>query len=115
MDVWVWVQWGKPDGGVGGIGAIGGGGTFFLVGAEGRDVSVILIVDDFRDGAEALCRLLTRRGYWCSFTTSSEEALNLARGHPPEQPLLVVTDEMMPHMTGMDLVRAMRASPRTAE
>ena len=72
---------------------------------------MILIVDDFRDGADALCRLLTQRGYPCHSVASGPEALAFLRAHPPEQPLLLVLDEMMPHMSGMDVLRALRNDP----
>ena len=37
------------------------------------------------------------------------------RGHPPEQPLLVVLDEMMPGMSGVEVLRAIRAEPAIAQ
>lgn len=75
---------------------------------------MILIVDDFRDGAEALCRLLTLQGYPCRWVDGGPEALAAIRAHPREQPLLVVLDEMMPEMAGTDVLRALRSDPATA-
>ena len=75
---------------------------------------MILIVDDFRDGAEALCRLLVQHGYPCQHVSSGPEALARLRAHPPEQPLLLVLDEMMPHMSGMEVLRSVRADPAIA-
>jgi CheY-like chemotaxis protein len=76
---------------------------------------VILIVDDYQDGAEALCRLVGRSGYGCQWVPGGREALALIRQHPPEQPLLVVLDEMMPEMSGMEVLRAIRADPAMAQ
>ena len=75
---------------------------------------MILIVDDFRDGAEAMCRLITRAGYPCKWIGSGPEALAAIRAHPAEQPLLVILDEMMPQMTGVEVLRAIRDDPKIA-
>ena len=76
--------------------------------------AVILIVDDYQDGAEALCRVLGRKGYPCQWVPGGQEALAMIRAHPPEQPLLIVLDEMMPDMSGMDVLREIRADSRIA-
>jgi len=73
---------------------------------------MILVVDDFKDGAEALCRLLSRRGYPCEWAASGREGLIRIRSHPPEQPLLVVLDEMMPEMAGVEVLRQIRGDAR---
>src|SRR5689334_4558203 len=78
-------------------------------------VGVILIVDDFEDGARAMCLLLTRAGYPCDWVPSGPDALARVRAHPPEQPLLVVLDEMMPGMSGVEVLRAIRAEPAIAQ
>jgi CheY-like chemotaxis protein len=75
---------------------------------------VILIVDDFEDGAQALCLLLGRAGYPCQWVPNGPEALALVRGHPPEEPLLVILDEMMPGMSGVEVLRAIRSDPAIA-
>src|SRR3954467_5807599 len=75
---------------------------------------MILIVDDFHDGAEALCKILHRMGYPCEWVSSGHEALVRIRSHPPEQPLLVILDDMMPQMSGIEVLRAMRAEPQLA-
>lgn len=74
---------------------------------------MILIVDDFPDGAEALCRLLTKTGYPSQCVGGGREALAAIRSHPREMPLLIVLDDMMPDMSGMDVVRALRDDPAT--
>jgi CheY-like chemotaxis protein len=75
---------------------------------------VILVVDDHRDVGEVLCKVLHRLGYPCQLTCSGPEALAAIRGHPNEQPLLVVMDEMMPNMSGIEVLRAIREDPNTA-
>jgi CheY-like chemotaxis protein len=79
-----------------------------------RGGAMILIVDDFQDGAEALCRLLRAAGYPCQWVGGGAEALALVRAHPPEQPLLLVLDDMMPGMSGVEVLRAIRADPKIA-
>ena len=74
---------------------------------------MILIVDDYADTGRAVCSLLRHQGYPCEWVSGASEALAFIRGHPAEQPLLVVLDEMMPQMTGVDVLRALRADPKT--
>lgn len=76
---------------------------------------MILIVDDYRDSAEALCSLLTVQGYHCQWAGSGHEALALIRNHPPEQPLLVVLDEMMPEMSGVEVLKTIRSDPKISQ
>ena len=73
---------------------------------------MILIVDDYRDGAEALCRVLKKSGFPCNWVPSGPEALAAIRAHPAEMPLLVVLDNMMPHMNGVEVLREIRADPQ---
>jgi len=74
---------------------------------------MILIVDDFADGAESLCRLLTAIGYDCRWVTGGRDALAAIRSHPAEMPLLVVLDEMMPDIGGVEVLQELRSDPRT--
>src|SRR5687768_12082416 len=73
---------------------------------------MILIVDDYRDGAEALCGLLAHAGFPCQWVGSGADALAAIRMHPPEQPLLVVLDEMMPEMSGVEVLQEIRRDPK---
>jgi two-component system phosphate regulon response regulator PhoB len=75
-------------------------------------MTVILVVDDHRDVGEVLCRVLDRLGYPCQLSCGGPDALAAIRAHPPEQPLLVVMDEMMPNMSGIEVLRAIRADPK---
>jgi CheY-like chemotaxis protein len=76
---------------------------------------MILIVDDLADGANALCRLLAMQGYPAEWVSSGAEALAVIRSHPPEEPLLVILDEMMPNMSGLQVLQQIRADPRIAQ
>jgi CheY-like chemotaxis protein len=75
---------------------------------------MILVVDDFPDSADAFARLLRKLGYPAEPVFSGPDALARIRAHPREEPLLVVLDEMMPNMTGIEVLRAIRAEPAIA-
>lgn len=79
-----------------------------------RVSALILVVDDYEDIGIALCKLLARAGYPCQHVTGGHEAIAAIRSHPREQPLLVVLDEMMPHMSGIEVLRALRDDPATS-
>ncbi|RKH08040.1 response regulator [Corallococcus sp. CA047B] len=69
----------------------------------------ILLADDNADMRDYLTRLLTPR--WSVETaTHGLQALAAARANPPD---LILSDVMMPGMTGMELVQALRADERT--
>ena len=73
---------------------------------------MIFIVDDLPDAARAVCALITHRGYPCERIPNGHDALARIRAHPPEQPLLVVLDYMMPDMSGTDVLEAIRKDPK---
>lgn len=64
----------------------------------------ILFVDDEEVLAEMVESMLERLGYRVTVRTSSLEALNTFRNHPDLFDL-VITDQTMPGMTGLDLTR----------
>src|SRR4051812_34409279 len=66
---------------------------------------VILIVDNNREGREALRRLLTRVGYRAESVTAGEEALDYLRAVRPHLVILDVTDPMG---VGLNVLREMR-------
>jgi len=68
----------------------------------------ILVVDDEVQISKMLCTLLTRRGYECIESNSPVQALQLFESEPNRFDL-VVTDQMMPKMTGMDMAVQMLA------
>jgi PAS domain S-box-containing protein len=70
----------------------------------------VLLADDNADMRDYVGGLLSR--YWTVETASDgAAALAAARAHPPD---LVLTDVMMPGLSGFELLRALRGDPRTA-
>ena len=69
---------------------------------------MILIVDDYPDTAEMLVRSLKHRGYSATFALDASQAMETIRAFPTELPLLVVLDQMMPLMTGTQMLRQLR-------
>jgi PAS domain S-box-containing protein len=68
----------------------------------------ILYLDDERILARMGKEILERLGYVVEIHSSAIEALDVVRAHP-EAYDLVVTDQMMPSMTGVELARQVRA------
>src|SRR3984893_19135413 len=72
----------------------------------------ILIVEDEVDVAELLAHHLKKAGFVVEMATNGRVALASIRDHPPT---LVVSDLMLPEMSGLDLCRAIRSDPRSKE
>ena len=72
-------------------------------------VKTILVVDDDDSTLEFLALLLELEGYAVLTASNGEEALESASRTVPG---LIVTDQMMPIMTGAELFRALKSSPR---
>jgi CheY-like chemotaxis protein len=72
-------------------------------------VKTILVVDDDHSIVELLALFLELEGYAVLTASNGKEALERARGIVPG---LIVTDQMMPVMTGEELFRALKRSPR---
>lgn len=78
---------------------------------KNRDEAVVLCVDDEKPVLASLRRLLRDEPYRLVCIDKPRRALDLVRRHPVD---LLVTDQRMPGMTGVDLVRAVQeASPET--
>jgi CheY-like chemotaxis protein len=71
----------------------------------------ILIVDDHLESCRPLAKLLRLQGARAVCMTSGELALAYLRKHTPK---LVILDLMMPGMDGLEVLRQIRADPRTA-
>jgi signal transduction histidine kinase len=67
----------------------------------------LLLADDNADMREYMRRLLSPR-YQVVTVADGEQALAEARRNPPD---LILSDIMMPHMDGIELVKALRADP----
>lgn len=65
----------------------------------------VMVVDDSRMQRKILSSLLTRTGYAVVEAGSGEEALALAKADPPD---LVISDWMMPGMSGIEFCQALR-------
>ena len=72
---------------------------------------VILVVDDEDDVRELLRVLLEREGYRVECACDGDEGLKIAKSLRPD---LVITDHIMPGLSGKQLVRAMRETPALA-
>jgi DNA-binding NtrC family response regulator len=72
----------------------------------------ILVVDDAPDTLEILQRNLSSQGYQVFSAGSVVEAIQLLDDHPVD---LVITDLKMPKVSGLDLVRHVRANLRDTE
>jgi sigma-B regulation protein RsbU (phosphoserine phosphatase) len=69
----------------------------------------VLVVDDSRAQRHVLAMHLRRWGYLVAEAATGAEALAICRDAPPD---IVLSDWMMPGITGPDLCRAFRALPR---
>jgi diguanylate cyclase (GGDEF)-like protein/PAS domain S-box-containing protein len=74
--------------------------------------ATILIVDDVNDNLHAMMNIL-RDNYAVVAATTGEKALKLAARKP--QPDLMLLDLRMPGMDGYDVLRRLKANPRTAD
>jgi signal transduction histidine kinase len=73
-----------------------------------RDGSTVLVVDDDDDVRRMVERALRRASYIVMTATSGPDAIARARAYPGEIDLLV-TDVVMPGMTGQELIRELSA------
>jgi CheY-like chemotaxis protein len=67
---------------------------------------MIVVAEDHEDIRFVLKRALERAGHEVVAAADGAEALEAVRRHRPE---IVVTDVDMPHMSGLELCRAIRA------
>jgi two-component system cell cycle response regulator DivK len=72
----------------------------------------ILIVEDNALNIKLFCDLLAAHGHRPEAVTDSRQALDLAREFQPE---LVITDIQLPHVSGLDLIRQLRADEKLSE
>jgi len=70
-----------------------------------------LIVDDSKLACAVLSRLLEQEGYDSELAGSAQEAMQSVRDHRPD---VIFMDHLMPGMTGLEAVRALKSDARTA-
>lgn len=68
----------------------------------------ILVAEDEPDIRDFIVELLQKEGYRVHAVADGREALSWAKQHQPD---LIISDIMMPHVTGLELTRAVRAQP----
>ncbi len=72
----------------------------------------ILVVDDSEDIALISARMLTQRGFAVITACDGQEALAIVARQRPSCMLL---DVMMPRMSGLEVLKALKADPATAD
>src|SRR5258706_4018025 len=75
-------------------------------------MSMVLVVDDNRDACEMLARLIRCVDGEARCVNSGEAALEFVRDHHVD---LMILDVMMPGMDGLEVLRRLRAQPKTAD
>jgi DNA-binding response OmpR family regulator len=73
-------------------------------------VAHVLLIEDEPNIAEAIRFLLTRDGLRVSHVADGAVALDLLRN---ERPDLVILDHMLPGMSGLEVLTALRADPES--
>ncbi len=71
-------------------------------------MKLVLLAEDEYGNAEILSLLLEAEGFRVSLASNGKAALELLAG---EKPAVILTDFMMPHVTGGELGQAVRANP----
>lgn len=69
----------------------------------------ILLVDDYASGRQVLREKLEMQGYVCQEVEDGAEALKAIQGQRFD---LVITDNQMPVMTGLELLQSLAKKPR---
>ena len=77
-----------------------------------RPPATLLVVDDEPANLTSLRKLFAKEDYRVLSATSGAEALELCRKHTVD---VVLTDLMMPHMSGVDLLKALQTVAPDAE
>lgn len=80
-----------------------------LIGQQATGRTKVLVVDDSRLQLRILSSMLSGWGFDVQEAETAQEALEICRRSPPD---LVISDWMMPNMTGLDLCRAFRDMPK---
>ncbi len=74
-------------------------------------MSKVLLVDDNLSQLELMDKFLSEAGHTSARTTDAKEAVNKALQYKPD---IIVTDVVMPGMSGFELCRRLKQNPGTA-
>lgn len=69
----------------------------------------ILVVDDEPMVRRVICLILEQQGYGCTEVQNGQEAMAALKADPPVD--LVITDNQMPMMNGLQLIAYLKTSP----
>ena len=72
----------------------------------------ILIVEDNALNIKLFCDLLAAHGHDPEAVTDSRQALDAAKANTPD---LVITDIQLPHVSGLELIRMLRADAQLGQ
>ena len=72
----------------------------------------VLVVDDMQSQLDLMSNYLSRAGYCVTTADSGETALEKIKTDKPD---IIVTDLVMPKLTGLELCRALKRMPETAD
>lgn len=75
----------------------------------------LLVVDDEANLLDALSIILSEEGYIVQTATSGEVALEILERQEDYLPALIVTDVIMPGITGMQLMETVRSHDKYAQ
>ena len=76
---------------------------------DDQHIAKVLVVDDNGDLRAYLRRVLTAAGYVTLTARNGQQGFEQAQKHQPD---LIVTDLMMPQVSGLDLIRMVRQDPQ---
>jgi signal transduction histidine kinase/class 3 adenylate cyclase/CheY-like chemotaxis protein len=79
--------------------------------ASALEGPMVLVVDDITDMRHMIATMLRQRGFRVSQAKDGREALGMCLSSPPD---LIITDWMMPEMTGPQLVEAIHGNKELA-
>jgi len=81
------------------------------MGKAATEQQTALVVDDSMLIRHTVCRFLEQHGFFVTSATNGAEAMQILSTVLPD---LIVTDLMMPKMTGSELITAVKADARLA-
>ena len=72
----------------------------------------IIVAEDNPDAREMLCILLRDQGFEVIGVEDGQEAIEAVKAGRPD---LIITDIQMPHLDGIELIKALRAEPGVSD